>query len=151
MILCPQLTADQVSAKLSNSVLVLDVLNTIEILEYGLTAIEDLTSTLSFWTSYVHLPPAPPSPLPTALFGGANLRVSAEATQFGIILLEHHSCSRVKDTSTLANAFRISFDGSVVITSNQSSESLTGSLQGLNFGTYRQVRSLRILLSSSSQ
>jgi hypothetical protein len=129
-----------VSAKLANSVLVLDVLNTIEILEYGLTAVEDLASALSFWTSYVELPPVPPSPLPTSLFGGGNLRVFAEAKQFGIILFEGHSpASLAKDPSSLPNAFRISFDGSVVITSGQSAESLSGSLQNLNFGTYRQV------------
>lgn len=125
-----------------NSVIVLDILNTIEILEYGLTAVEDLASTLSFWTSYVELSPSPSPRLPASLLGGVNMRVSAEAQNFGLILLEHHFSTEVTESSFLPNMFRIGFDASVVITACQTSESLSGSLQDLRFGTYRQVSCL---------
>lgn len=131
-----------------NSAIVLDILNTIEILEYGLTAVEDLASTLSFWTSYVELPPSRPR-LPASLLGGVNLRVSAETNNFSLILLEHHLTSEPTDTSLLPNIFRISFDASVVITACQTSESLSGSLQHLRFGTYRQVYSTYLPLVPS--
>jgi hypothetical protein len=121
-----------------NSVVILDILNTIEILEYGLTAVEDLASTLTFWTSYVEISQPLPPHLPASLLGGVNMRVSAEAQNFGLVLMEHHFGSEAIDASLLPNMFRISFDASVVITACQTSESLSGSLQDLQFGTYRQ-------------
>lgn len=118
----------------------LDILNTIEILEYGLTVVEDLASILSYWTSYVELPPSPPPHLPASILGGNNLRVSVEAKNFGITLLEHQlPVESIKDSTMHSNIFRINFDMTVLIVSHRHSESILGTMKDIHFGTYRQV------------
>jgi hypothetical protein len=69
----------QVDANLSHAILVVDVLNMVEMVEFGLTLVEELAAAISFWTSCVDLPVVEGTDdlFPSSVLAGKKMRISA--------------------------------------------------------------------------
>ena len=68
----------QVDATLSHVVLVVDVLNFVEIVEFGLTLVGEIAAAVSFWINCVDLPtPEVVEMFPSSVLAGKKMRISA--------------------------------------------------------------------------
>lgn len=63
----------------------MDVLNAIEMVEFGLTLVEEMAAAISFWISCVDLPPSNTiEVLPSSILGGKKMRIAAKVNRLNI-------------------------------------------------------------------
>ena len=129
-----------VEAILSNALIVIDVSNILEIAEYSLDIVQDVSFSLQRWSTSVDILEMPRSPtsLPTSLLKGKRLKIAAKCDGLGLGIQE----PSFKGSETRSKLFLYRFNTGIYMMSDATSESISGFVESPIFSTCELERGL---------